>query len=118
MPFFQPLDRPSATLWVRANPQSPVLRPCNFTETHPHILAVTYLVHGVIYHSLVERVENSFYNVIWNGSLFERTSYQYSSEKALQDALIQFSLFEPPLDDPIPVCRTDRGGVLDAEDPC
>lgn len=116
MPFFQPLDRPSATLWVRANPQSPVLRPCNFTETHPHILAVTYLVRGVIYHSLVERVGEAFYNVRHKEGTFERIRSPYSSEKELIHILLQYATAQEVDEDPTPVGSTDRGEKQE-EDP-
>ena len=107
MPFFQPFDRASATQWVQTNPHRPVLRPCNFTAVHPHILAVTYRGEdNTIRHSLVERVGNAFLHVLYHESAFVRTRIRYESEAEMEQALRSLQKGE---EDPSP--RKD-------EDPC
>jgi len=77
---------------------------------------VTYLVHGVIYHSLVERVGEAFYNVRHKEGTFERIRSPYSSETELIDILLQYATVQEADEDPTPVGSTDRGGKQD-EDP-
>jgi len=110
MPFFQTLDRPSAAKWVRANPHHPVLRPCLYTNTFPTILVVTYMVREEVYHSLVERVGDAFYNVEYREGTFERMRPPYLSELELIKELMRFSSIQEDTD-PIPT-------EPEEQDPC
>ena len=119
MPFFQPLDRASAIQWIQANPHSPVLRPCNFTAVHPHILAVTYMgENNLIYHSLVERSGGTFIHVLYNKSAVVRTQIYYESETEMEQALRSITYCE---DDPSPPSSRRAEAPLTTgltEDPC
>ena len=95
------MDRVSATQWILANPQSPVLRPCIYTNRYPQILVVTYRVGAHVLHSLVEQDGDAFYSVLWanNGPWTRET--RYSSDRALEQALLL--LLDPDADeDPAP----------------
>jgi len=88
MPFFQDMDRASATQWILANPLHPVLRPCTYTRTYPQILVVTYRVNTHVLHSLVEQDGDAFYSVIWatRGQWTRET--RYPSAQVLEQTLL------------------------------
>jgi hypothetical protein len=95
------MDRAAATQWLLANPRSPVLRSCIYTKRFPQLLVVTYRVGPHVLHSLVERDGDAFYSVVWNNHGTWSRETRYSSDRALEQALLL--LLNPVVDeDPAP----------------
>jgi hypothetical protein len=95
--FYQDLTREQAEAAVRLRPDRPILRPCSYTPSYPHIHAVTYRgamgTDGTItvQHSLVElHSSGRVYEIEVYRSQFVHT-YTHASVEALEVAIRQLT---------------------------